>query len=913
MSRATILLCITIVAAFPVQAAPADSVSEDVPVPGGIASAARSLGLPSVPDRPRFVAEVARLTHPAADTSSGEDLVPIPLSASLWSRAVLHRQVPPAEIVPAILSDSRAAHLCYGLAGADDETLRFYADHPDLLRHLYERSAALFAAFGARVRVREGRIAPPGGPDAIPIWEAAVGEKVVRPEPFVRALFARGEGRLAYLYDAIAALDPPRAAFALGLWMKDPAARIKRFGLLVEAAGTAFPQWQPARLPFSRALNDIASLLARVQVEPDGAPRFPAQRSLWAWVFERSDTGSDPPGLTRTTADDEVADAAWFAKAIELLETRERGDRLDQLAFAQRVFASLPRDDDPDLLWAVRVFPRYRMLMLELERMGVRSGPVFRAAALMAGHLSALDGHRAFVAITQFQGALALISRMATTGAIDVATAGRLITSLSKLPDATDSRDAGAIAAWLRQDLRQALSASGELEHSVQAAVSGRGPARRGSSPAAAGVISWEGQNYRLDLTAAEEQRLSRIRERQGGPSLDIAVDLSETARLLASGSLKIGDVTTVAEALKRIALEAAGSNMRRQHEAIEHAVEDLGRIHAPHDLERAAHVGRALAEIGDDLLAEALMAWTYALSTPEADSPVLNASVTSRHDFGLGPAARIGRARLEWAMPRPEITPGVPWHVVGSLLGLDVAMSSVALRRVNAERVIEAPTMSMNERASFAEAVALLNPFALHDGDRDAIAAAIGAGRQRVASIGEDAGAADQLASEIRMDGWRRRALHWTMAHEPERVGSLFSMTELLYLGRGPVDTLDSWGMAATISSGCLCTRLAPPNELAHVLGRPQLGLLASTVADLNLHVAVMLRELELPAAIAKAVLAAAMQDFIDEARPTDANDWLTLVRAAQAVPRDRIEDYVAAVTANGPLVPAQTAAPSQ
>ena len=88
-------------------------------------------------------------------------------------------------------------------------------------------------------------------------------------------------------------------------------------------------------------------------------------------------------------------------------------------------------------------------------------------------------------------------------------------------------------------------------------------------------------------------------------------------------------------------------------------------------------------------------------------------------------------------------------------------------------------------------------------------------------------------------------------------------------------------------------------------MIGRPQLGLMAETVADLNLHIATMLRELALPAAAAKAVLSAAVQDFIDEARPTDFNDWLTLVRTAQGVPRERVEDYVAVATSDGPLVP--------
>jgi hypothetical protein len=46
-------------------------------------------------------------------------------------------------------------------------------------------------------------------------------------------------------------------------------------------------------------------------------------------------------------------------------------------------------------------------------------------------------------------------------------------------------------------------------------------------------------------------------------------------------------------------------------------------------------------------------------------------------------------------------------------------------------------------------------------------------------------------------------------------------------------------------------------------------------------------------------------VQDFIDEVRPSDDADWLTLSRAARAVTREQIEDYLAAATADGPLVP--------
>jgi hypothetical protein len=81
---------------------------------------------------------------------------------------------------------------------------------------------------------------------------------------------------------------------------------------------------------------------------------------------------------------------------------------------------------------------------------------------------------------------------------------------------------------------------------------------------------------------------------------------------------------------------------------------------------------------------------------------------------------------------------------------------------------------------------------------------------------------------------------------------------------------------------------------------------MVATTVPDLNLHVAEVLADLRLPASLAPHVLSEAVQDFIDEVKPTDANDWLTLVRSAQAVSRERIEDYVAAAAAvDGPLVP--------
>src|ERR1700733_9889117 len=131
MPRAPTLWFFTIVAAFQMHLAAAGGVSENVPVRGGIEALARSLGVTPAPERARFVAEMARLVHfsagsrrvpraPAAtaltvSSAVAADTVPIPLTAAIWSQAVFRRSVAPEGIVEAILSDPRAAHLCYGL------------------------------------------------------------------------------------------------------------------------------------------------------------------------------------------------------------------------------------------------------------------------------------------------------------------------------------------------------------------------------------------------------------------------------------------------------------------------------------------------------------------------------------------------------------------------------------------------------------------------------------------------------------------------------------------------------------------------------------------------------------------------------------------------------------------------------
>jgi hypothetical protein len=224
-------------------------------------------------------------------------------------------------------------------------------------------------------------------------------------------------------------------------------------------------------------------------------------------------------------------------------------------------------------------------------------------------------------------------------------------------------------------------------------------------------------------------------------------------------------------------------------------------------------------------------------------------------------------------------------------------------LRRISSDPV-RSPLLNDNERRTWMRSLALMDPRGLADASQAAIAAAEQKGRARVAALSKDN--VDPIAEEIGMDGWRRRAVQWALMNDAAAVPSYFAMNELLRLGGGPeAEKLDGWGMAP---QGSL--RLQTPLRVQWwaTTGREQRGMISAQIPDLNLHVAATLDRLKLPAMLARAVLARAVQDYVDQVRPTDSSDWLTLVRAAQALPQQKIEDYVASLTAEGPLFVAES-----
>ena len=209
----------------------------------------------------------------------------------------------------------------------------------------------MFAAFASTVHVRSGRVVPPGGEKAVPLWEAVVGAKVDRPERFLAALWTQGEGRLAYLYDTIGQLEPERAAFALGLWMNDPAARVSGLQMLATEWAASFRDWRVRTQPFARSAYDLSTALMRVSVDAAGRPRGPGGREFWSRVFESLEVPEDPqafgplrPRIVRSTPHGSLARCRLVTRA-------RRSSTSSNLDSASVSLVTRPRPTCPTCSW----------------------------------------------------------------------------------------------------------------------------------------------------------------------------------------------------------------------------------------------------------------------------------------------------------------------------------------------------------------------------------------------------------------------------------------------------------------------------------------------------------------------------------------------------------------------------------
>jgi hypothetical protein len=428
--------------------------------------------------------------------------------------------------------------------------------------------------------------------------------------------------------------------------------------------------------------------------------------------------------------------------------------------------------------------------------------------------------------------------------------------------------------------------------------------------------ITWEGQSYTVDLSRGEVERVLRLRAEQQGPSIDDAITLARVAKSLTAtitlddARRLSGEIAALAKRVVPVTVAKSelpgGTELFDPRPALDEVARNLSRVKQSRDLARVSSEAPRVLEVADWAAGEALASIAFAFELRDSKADVLPKNLAARHDFGLGETDGQLVHRIPWSDAVVDIVPGQPWRTRGSILAFDIALGHLGLRRT-AATAEPSRVFNDNDRSTFFRSFGAMSAFGLNDGAQAELAAAERRGRAHVAALNASSAGVDTLADGIQMDGWRRRALIWALSNDRAAVPGYFTTTDLIRLGGAEIaPEWAGWGM---IDADCYCLRLPPRFELWAITGREQRGVLAAQVTDLNLHVAVTLDRLGLPASLTKAVLATVLQDYLDQVRPADANDWLSLVRAAQGVPQEKIEDYIAALTVNGPLYGLETA----
>lgn len=312
-----------------------------------------------------------------------------------------------------------------------------------------------------------------------------------------------------------------------------------------------------------------------------------------------------------------------------------------------------------------------------------------------------------------------------------------------------------------------------------------------------------------------------------------------------------------------------------------------------------------ALQQSDPKPLAEALLALVYAPALGDPEGAVtLSPDVVQRHDI-LG-VRSLGR-EFAWTLAVERSGSGAPWHVAGSLIGLDLALARSALRRLSADELPPVPTINLNDELTLTRTAVILQPRHFDDRTQQAIAAAIGRGRARVRDAGRDPAAVMRLMDELAVPSAVRQSATWTLRTVPDAAGTYFSLRDLLWLGKPEIDptTLARWGVVGDSVDGRLATRFDPPIAWDRLAGRPDTGVLATQVPDLTLRLAEVTAALHVPAVTIPALLLYATQDYWHEVEARFADDWPALTRGAAVLRASRIEDYIAALGTGGPLRP--------
>jgi hypothetical protein len=950
-------------AARPPRPAPPEAATASLTIPGGTAALADAAGVdPTIP-RARVLLTIIRALYelpdgfsPAADARRqrfadylkqlsdssesgrlrGDDTVPLPLPEAVWPKVPDRAPGRRGSLLERIVGNRPAALAYYGLSAMDESTRAFLAASPDALQVVFAPArAAVLATCGRSLHVDGTRIVVPGGDAAVPLWEDLLGVPVTKPAAFIARVLDRDLGRLALLYDAVAHLEAPAQSFALGLSEADPARRMARFRALYRASATALVAYDPQARPFDRVMFDAAQVLSQLLFLPNGRLSGPEGRGFWEAAFAAAGAPAQPRRLIGDVRAGGPIDAGWLVEQIAVVNTALRRQRAEAFAFAQRAFPAPADASLPDILVAVRGLSRFTMLVLTLERMGIESPATYAVAVGTADAIARGDRSRSWATLTQFQAALAVIERMRFSRTIDVPAADALMRSLCAMPMTSDGEYLGAMGPWLESLTLQVKGplpqdVGGDrpdrpLETHLLALIAGAVTSSPFGDPSHMPTIEWEGLPYRVDPAAATLRRLRDVREVQGGPSLDAALALALEVKALPrayNSARALARVLSAAESLRapRPAAVPGGRpaepNLSRilseTATLLENETQTGDHANIPRttdDVVRALEWHLAIRRAADWYLASALSSIVYAQHVGERGSvALLGGDPSPRHDLGLAEVDPGINALAPWRCPEEGRDRSTGWHVSGSLLGLDVALGRFALRRVSNDEVPPAPRLTNVERQALTEAVLLLSPFDQSEAGRDALVAALARGRARLADAQASGEALLKAASDVGFDEWRVQMLRWMFEHERERIAELWSLAEIVRLGGDDTPgagDFDAFGSSMWSVRGQLACRFPWRQPWTTLAGRKGVRVVAGLVPDLAIAVADALSALKLPARLSVGVLAFVTQEMLDTVRVNHDDDWLALIGQARRLSGHSFEDYVAALTYDGPLIP--------
>ena len=827
--------------------------------------------------------------------------VPLPIPFETWLSDVFDNRMSSSRLFSAIIRSRDASLLLYGVQTMTPDTRAFLVKTPGLVQWLHGR-APIVAAFGSAFRVAGGRAVMPGGAEAEELWETLADEKLIRPDRFVRALFSRDGGRLAYFANTLWTLDEAHARFALGLWIGDRRLRQERFDALYQVFAQIDPSWSLTDSPFHRPAYDASLLLSNLRLTDAGLLAAPAYRRLW----ERGVNGIELPDAgdrqMREPAEDGVADAALLAGLLngKLHERRVTIERIDA---GQRIFRDAADVDMQDVLVALRAYGRYPAAVLALERIGIRKPAIYAQIARRVAAIEAVDSTSAVPLLAQFQGALAILERMSRTAAIPAPTIEQLATSLIAV-SFEDGQYRGGVAEWLRTQLVPALP--GDAAQTVDERLLDTLVDRFRATT----TFSWEGEDYVVDPGRLRREVRS-VREKQKGNSLDNLLAVYRHVAAITATGLTLDTLKARSELLRADAAKLlparpwpdAPDAVPNVAKVVDRALKELAGVRKQTDINKTVRIVRPMVDALDYLLGETLVAVAYAVSMGDTGrGPAAAVDLSHRHLFGLANTVGDARRLVPWQRPTRGSASGLGDTVTGSVTGIDLALSKTRLRRLTAE-LPESPRLNGNDRDTMTDTVALLNPRDLDDADASQIASALKRGRARVEQAAGDSRALDALAIEVRLDASRHGLLDWTARHLSSSVIGLFSLGELFRLGGGTPGAVRGWGTSHEALTGCLCVQFPDDAAFELAVGRPSTGQLGARVAELNLRIAELLSDLRVPAALFPGVMALATQDFVDSLPLLYPDDWAAITGHALALSRERVEDYVSAVVASGPV----------